>query len=282
MHGRRRYELLFNEMSELATDPEALVSTFVADEDELAFPSQLEPGDLGVSKWAQWDLQRLCNHLGFLAGRPALFAEWRSRSGMEVYLEDVQEDDREEFALLWHQAVAIAAMSEGFWTPKTEPDGVPGMLLADTVGLGKTVEMMGLMAMIIQTRQAERQEAGVRANIISESISHTCAIFLALHGCPTEARTVRGLAVDVVVSQEPPQAVSERAGFAREHSPNAYSPHARGAAVLLRAVKGRWQGPRRPICDHRARLPCRPVGVGAQEFHRRQQARGLHLPHRRH
>lgn len=45
---------------------------------------------------------------------------------------------------------------------------VPGMLLVDSVGLGKTIEMMGLIAMILQMRQAELQER-VFASIVPVS-----------------------------------------------------------------------------------------------------------------
>lgn len=161
-------------------------------EELMILPAELGPGDLGVAKWAQWDLQRLLNHLGFMSGRPALFAEWRPRSGLafeldlelEELLKSVKEEDREYFKLLWHQAVGIAALSEGYWVPKAVRGGMPGMLLADTVGLGKTVEVLGLIAMIVQTRQAEIQEAGVRASVISEYIPLHILPAPALRGRP--------------------------------------------------------------------------------------------------
>lgn len=213
-------------MLELAADQEAPLPTFGAADDELVAPCELEGGDLGVAKWAKWDLDRLCNHLGFLSGRPALFAAWRSKSGIEVYLEDVEEADREEFVLMWHQVVANAAMSEGFWTsaPVSEPGAVPGMLLADSVGLGKTVEMMGLMAMIIQTRQAELQEKGVRAHVISKSISFSRA--LSCQGAPRLPS--RGGATD---RAQPRRAFRERAAEVRCCTPTALPGRSRTATM---------------------------------------------------
>lgn len=168
-----RYELLFTELQELTGDngdgPNA------NHEEELVFPIELEAGDLGVAKWAQWSLEDLLTHLGFLGGRPVLFAGWRSQRGDQKYLEEIEEGDRAPVALMWHQAVGVATMSEGYWTEKPVKGGIPGMLLADNVGLGKTVEIMALIAMIIQTRSAEQQQRGVRANILGECGFHLSA-----------------------------------------------------------------------------------------------------------
>lgn len=160
------YELLFTELQELTGDNGDGPNT--SHDEALVVPVEFEAGDLGVAKWAQWPIEDLLTHLGFLGGRPVLFAKWRSQRGEQKYLDDVEKGDRAPVALLWHQAVAVAAMSEGFWTEKPLTHGLPGMLLADNVGLGKTVEIMALIAMIIQTRSAEQQKGGVRANIIGE------------------------------------------------------------------------------------------------------------------
>lgn len=166
-----RYEMLFTELQELQElTGDNGDGPSVSHDEELVIPIQFEAGDLGVAKWASWSLPDLLTHLGFLGGRPVLFAEWRSKRGDQKYMEDVEESDRAAVGLMWHQAVANAAMSEGYWTEKAVKGGVPGMLLADNVGLGKTVEIMGLIAMIIQTRSAEQQEGGVRANILCEFI----------------------------------------------------------------------------------------------------------------
>lgn len=152
-------------------------------EDALLLPIALAAGaDLGVQKWARTPNDVLMTHLGFLGGRPALFAAWRSRRGGDgsnwKSLDDIPHADREAITLLWHQAGAVAALSELFWTEKVVDGGVPGVLLADNVGLGKTVELMGLIAMIVQTKMAEDNPSGVRANILSESDqSLSCAAF---------------------------------------------------------------------------------------------------------
>lgn len=161
--------VVFSAMSELVEDPVSFRSN-AGDEDEvdLVMPALFEPGDLGVAAWKDWDYDRLCNHLGFLEGRPTLFEPWRPKSGLEECLDDVKEEDRDYFGLQWHQAAAGAAMTHGYWTMKPVVGGVPGMLLADTVGLGKTVEIIALIAMVVQTRQAEQQEAGVRSKILGE------------------------------------------------------------------------------------------------------------------
>lgn len=145
-----------------------------AQEDSLMLPIALDAStDLGVQKWALVPEEALMTYLGFLEGRPALFAEWRSKRGGDgsnwKTIKDIPVGDREAIVLLWHQAVAVAALTEAFWTEHAVDEGVPGVLLADNVGLGKTVELMGLIAMIIQTRMGEDNSSGVRANILSES-----------------------------------------------------------------------------------------------------------------
>lgn len=172
-----RYSILFTELGQLlfangqaqqaAADERGDLRD---DEDAMATPLTLGTKDLGVDKWAGTTPERLMTALGFLNGRPALFAPWKSKSGDHdaKSVEDIPADDREPLGLLWHQAVADAAMTECFWTETPIPGGSSGVLLADNVGLGKTVEIMGLIAMIVQTRKSEQQVGGVRAPIIGE------------------------------------------------------------------------------------------------------------------
>lgn len=162
-----RYEVLFTEMGELRDDapPDGLIHG----EEPLAMPLDLGGVDLGVEKWARMPVEKVMKILGFPRHRPTLFAPWRSKSCQEYdNFEHLPEDDREAITLHWHQAVADAALTECFWTKVPVAGGVPGVLLADNVGLGKTLEIMGLIAMIVQTRIAELAGGGVRAKIISE------------------------------------------------------------------------------------------------------------------
>lgn len=169
-----RYSILFAELGELLLANSQAEERDGLQDDEEAIVSDLALGtnDLGVEKWATTRPEDLMTALGFLKGRPALFLPWKSHSGDHDGRsgDEIPEDDRESIGLLWHQAVADAAMAECFWVEGPVPEGVPGVLLADNVGLGKTVEIMGLIAMIVQTRQSEQHAGGVRAPILGECL----------------------------------------------------------------------------------------------------------------
>lgn len=164
---KRRYEDLFTQMHQLQSQSAEDTLDFASDEEQLAIPLDFGTVDLGVKKWARMPITELMNTLGFLNSRPALFALWTAR--YEPHADSPQIN--EPIHLMWHQAVAVAAMSEQFWTQRPVPGGagVPGVLLADNVGLGKTVEILALIAMVVQTRKSETHTDGVRAPIIGES-----------------------------------------------------------------------------------------------------------------
>lgn len=178
-----RYNILFATMWELPDEHPGLDSPLSSlPEDPLVLPVSLEGNDMGVAKWARMDVPTIMTRLGFLGGRPTLFAAWRSRSGLHRELNEIPDADREFIMLLWHQAVAVAALTEAFWTAEPVDGGVPGVLLADTVGLGKTIELIGLIAMLVQTRMAELlRSGGLRAAILGE---YDC---IATRGCSAHA-----------------------------------------------------------------------------------------------
>lgn len=63
-------------------------------------------------------------------------------------------------SLLWHQRVGVAALADKMWLKKENLGGVPGVLVADEVGVGKTALMMGAIAMIIDAYWAQEVAAG--------------------------------------------------------------------------------------------------------------------------
>ncbi|KAG1727539.1 P-loop containing nucleoside triphosphate hydrolase protein [Suillus lakei] len=108
-----------------------------------------------------WDFFRnlndtTLNHiLQFPDGRPTLFAKFRSISRKCTWDDGVshlfvkENKDMLPLTLLWHQRVGVAALVTKFWQAEESPDGMPGVLIADEVGLGKTVLVMGTIAFII-------------------------------------------------------------------------------------------------------------------------------------
>jgi len=57
----------------------------------------------------------------------------------------------EELSLLWHQRVGVAALVEKIWQADATDaeDNQPGVLIADEVGVGKTVLTVGALAFMI-------------------------------------------------------------------------------------------------------------------------------------
>jgi hypothetical protein len=68
--------------------------------------------------------------------------------------------DMRELKLLWHQEVGVAAIAAKLWTKEITEEGVPGVLIADEVGVGKTALTMGLMAFIIDAYWVQEAKAG--------------------------------------------------------------------------------------------------------------------------
>lgn len=112
--------------------------------------------NLGIGKYAEMDDGTLHKILNFPEGRPALFAKFRSKSGLCAW--DNEEvaakfhegnPDMQPLSLLWHQSAGMAALVSKVYTAQlsdANDDSFPsvqGVLVADEVGLGKTALVMG-------------------------------------------------------------------------------------------------------------------------------------------
>lgn len=112
--------------------------------------------DLDVDSFQHLDDTALNNLLHFPEGRPSLFAQFHSISCKCAWDELLERDfskdnpDMLPVTLLWHQRVGVAALVKKFWEVEKHRGGVPGVLIADEVGVGKTALIMGTIAFIIQ------------------------------------------------------------------------------------------------------------------------------------
>ncbi|KAG2131057.1 hypothetical protein DEU56DRAFT_757682 [Suillus clintonianus] len=77
-------------------------------------------------------------------GKPALFNEFRSKIGLCVWDEGTSSkflkdnDDMDPLLLLWHQCVGVVVIVNKIWSASQKEDKVPGIVVADKVGVGKT------------------------------------------------------------------------------------------------------------------------------------------------
>lgn len=62
--------------------------------------------------------------------------------------------------LLWHQLVGIASIIDKIFTAELVEVGVPGVLIADAVRVGKTALTMGMIAFIIDAFYVQEAVAG--------------------------------------------------------------------------------------------------------------------------
>ncbi|KAG7439621.1 uncharacterized protein BT62DRAFT_924580 [Guyanagaster necrorhizus] len=123
-----------------------------------------ECGDLGVESWSKTTDKVLAEMLRWDNGRPDEFNPFINTS-LTDYWENPDyaakippggDEDNEVTNIMWHQIVGITAMVNMLWMTKLDDDGVPGILLADEVGLGKTAQMMGLLAFIMSCYRAQK------------------------------------------------------------------------------------------------------------------------------
>lgn len=126
----------------------------------------LELTDLGVENFAQHSEEALATLLNFPDGRPTLFAKLRSTSGLCAWDGDNAHQffpgnpDMRPLSLLWHQLVGIASIVDKTFTANPVEGGLPGVLIADAVGLGKTSLIMGTIAFIIDAFYVQEAVAG--------------------------------------------------------------------------------------------------------------------------
>ncbi|KAG2340580.1 hypothetical protein BDR05DRAFT_1002399 [Suillus weaverae] len=184
---------------ETPTEPEA---PNIESGDESGADIWAASNDLGVSLFRHLDDAALNHMLHFPDGRPALFAEFRSISRKCSWDKGVshlfvkENNDMLPLALLWHQHVGVASLVEKIWQPVECPHGMPGTLIADEVGVGKTALVMGTIAFIIDTYwvdqialgpkgRAESLPAGLdRAKVHKAPILDQCPFFVGQKSIP--------------------------------------------------------------------------------------------------
>lgn len=124
--------------------------------------------DLGVEKFAQHSEEVLTGLLNFPDARPALFAMFRSTSGLCAWDADSAKlfvsgnPDMKPLRLLWHQLVGVASIVDKTFTAAPTVGGLPGVLIADAVGVGKTALTMGVVAFLIDAFYVQEAVAGRR------------------------------------------------------------------------------------------------------------------------
>lgn len=122
--------------------------------------------DLGVDGWREMDNDKLNHLLHFPGGKPALFAEFRSKSGLCAWDEGAaakfvkENEDMEPLSLLWHQRVGVAAIIDKTWMAEEKDGEISGILIADEVGVGKTALTMGTIAFVIDAYWVQEVAAG--------------------------------------------------------------------------------------------------------------------------
>lgn len=129
--------------------------------------------DMGVTKYRKMGDQELMDLLDFPEGRPILFAKFRHKDTMTTPWDKpshkMWEEGGEELLplrLLWHQLCGVASIVDGIFKPKGKR--VRNRLLADDVGIGKSAQVMGVIAFLILVWYLEKKKAA-RPPIIQDS-----------------------------------------------------------------------------------------------------------------
>ncbi|PBK81529.1 P-loop containing nucleoside triphosphate hydrolase protein [Armillaria gallica] len=120
-------------------------------------------GDMGVEAWAKKTEEALKELLRWPEGRPVEFNPFINETLVDLwanpeYAKKIPPEgdvDNKPTTLFWHQHVGIVALINMIWTAQEQPNGVEGAILADEVGLGKSAQIMGLLAFIMAARRAQ-------------------------------------------------------------------------------------------------------------------------------
>jgi hypothetical protein len=131
---------------------------------ELPDPQALRLGDtvapntdLGVEVASKMNAYQLSLFLGFDGAIPFQFNKYRHKSGLLLWDkpdEFAKEDSADllEVQLHWHQLCAVYAIVCKTFTIEPTEKAVPGILIADEVGLGKTAVAIATIAFLNHSR----------------------------------------------------------------------------------------------------------------------------------
>jgi hypothetical protein len=164
--------LLQDHFDKMATDADS--DTFHLEFENVSLNASAldDAGDLGVSAFKKLSRENLNNLLQMPDGRPPFFNDklahdrtvtpWDFANGQLP-----KEQLSEECTLLWHQQGGLGALAVRAWTDKPSPKPIPGTMLADGVGVGKTLQMLAHIAFTMCVRAGEIL-GGVRPPLIGE------------------------------------------------------------------------------------------------------------------
>jgi hypothetical protein len=119
------------------------------------FGISLDGADPGMEVESTMSLDVLSRNLGFRNGTPLLFNHHRHKGGLNSWdntssFQEVESNqDFVPIRLHWHQQAGVRAILRRLLS--REPSSVtPGILVADEVGLGKTLQAVALLAWLTE------------------------------------------------------------------------------------------------------------------------------------
>jgi hypothetical protein len=146
---------LYQDLFEL---PDDSVPIELPDPEALKFGDAVAPdADLGVEMETKLNPSQLSTLLGFVDAIPFQLNRYRHKGGLlrwdkpEAFANE-DSPDLVRVQLHWHQLCAIHAIVRNVFTAKPIEESVPGILIADEVGLGKTAVAITTIAFLSYSR----------------------------------------------------------------------------------------------------------------------------------
>ncbi|KAJ2914050.1 hypothetical protein MD484_g6375, partial [Candolleomyces efflorescens] len=142
------YDQFFGPEADSGHDLEIEDSNFVL------FGEPVEGASPGVEVEAKMTSSQLAENLGFTDNMPVMFNTKRHSSGHSAWskeFEDASKADSpllEPFGLQWHQLAGVHAALRKILSPSPDSSNCAGILFADDVGLGKTIQASSIMAFL--------------------------------------------------------------------------------------------------------------------------------------
>ena len=134
----------------------------------VVFGEPIEGADPGVEVEATMPSDQLAANLGFQEGHtPFLFNSVRHTAGISAWSPEFEEacrsscDSIEPFSLQWHQLAGVHAAIRKVFSPTPDVNHCSGILFADDVGLGKTIQSATIMAFLSEVSILQQRELAV-------------------------------------------------------------------------------------------------------------------------